>query len=115
MHTIFVLPGVVDLTPLPLSIGDQPAATPALRLAHWPYARVQAPWLDDRSVVFGYLANAESFEALDKMEKCGGESGEPSTYIQVIVPGGGGGYLPEGTGRGLLIDGFRFWRHNGYI
>ncbi|CAN0138214.1 unnamed protein product, partial [Hapterophycus canaliculatus] len=43
---------------------------------------VEAPWLDGRSVAFGCLANAESFEALDRLESCGAEGGRPSVYIQ---------------------------------
>ncbi|CAN0045379.1 unnamed protein product, partial [Ectocarpus fasciculatus] len=43
---------------------------------------VEAPWLNGRSVAFGCLANAESFDALDKLEACGVEGGRPSVYIQ---------------------------------
>ncbi|CAN0198730.1 unnamed protein product, partial [Pylaiella littoralis] len=43
---------------------------------------VEAPWLNGRSVVFGCLANSESFEALDRLEACGAEGGRPSVYIQ---------------------------------
>lgn len=32
--------------------------------------------------MFGCLANAESFEALDRLEACGAEGGRPSVYIQ---------------------------------
>ncbi|CAN0092663.1 unnamed protein product, partial [Ectocarpus sp. 6 AP-2014] len=43
---------------------------------------VEAPWLNGRSVAFGCLANAESFDALEKLEACGVEGGRPSVYIQ---------------------------------
>ena len=43
----------------------------------------QAPWLNGHCVVFGCLADAASFEALDKMEACGTEGGRPSVDIQV--------------------------------
>lgn len=46
------------------------------------YILTQAPWLNGRSVAFGCLANAESFDALDKLEACGVEGGRPSVYIQ---------------------------------
>ncbi|CAM9873066.1 unnamed protein product [Ectocarpus sp. 12 AP-2014] len=43
---------------------------------------VEAPWLNGRSVAFGCLANAESFDALEKLEACGVEGGRPSVYVQ---------------------------------
>ncbi|CAM9374398.1 unnamed protein product, partial [Sphacelaria rigidula] len=42
------------------------------------------PWLDGRCVVFGYLTDSDSFEALDKMESHGSEHGRPSVLIQVM-------------------------------
>ncbi|CAM9890650.1 unnamed protein product [Ascophyllum nodosum] len=48
---------------------------------------VEAPWLNGHCVVFGCLADAASFEALDKMEACGTEGGRPSVDIQVTACG----------------------------
>lgn len=43
----------------------------------------QAPWLDGRCVVFGFLADAESFQALEKIETYGTEEGRPLVEIKV--------------------------------
>lgn len=44
----------------------------------------QAPWLDGRSVAFGYIANSESYEALETLEAIGNEYGKPSVLVQVM-------------------------------